>query len=67
MCGEAPHLPLQMGIAWLIAALRVANAIVLSTYFVPDEFWQHGEAAHWRAFAFGDLCVRRPPELRCCS
>lgn len=39
--------------AGAVAVLRVANAVLMATYFVPDEFWQHGEVAHLAAFGFG--------------
>ena len=35
--------------------LRVANALVVKTYFNPDEFWQGPEVAHRLAFGYGFL------------
>ncbi|CAM9736986.1 unnamed protein product [Chrysoparadoxa australica] len=34
---------------------RVLNALVVRTYFTPDEFWQGPEVAHWLAFGVGHL------------
>ena len=38
---------------WLFPALllfRVINAVIIQTFFVPDEFWQGPEVAHRVAF-----------------
>ena len=36
-------------------AFRVLNAVVLCTYWNPDEFWQGPEVAHRLAFGYGYL------------
>ncbi|KAH9252958.1 hypothetical protein BASA81_009114 [Batrachochytrium salamandrivorans] len=38
-----------------LAALRVANAVLVQTQFDPDEFWQAGEPAHLLVFGHGHL------------
>lgn len=52
---------------WLLAALllfRILNALLIKTFFVPDEFWQGPEVAHRIAFGYGYLtwewkeCIR---------
>ena len=43
---------------WLFPALllfRVINAVIIQTFFVPDEFWQGPEVAHRIAFGYGYL------------
>ena len=39
-----------LGYVWL---LRCANALVVRTYFDPDEFWQSLEVGHRMAFGYG--------------
>jgi phosphatidylinositol glycan class B len=36
-----------------LLALRAANALLLRTYFSPDEFWQAPEIAHGVVFGVG--------------
>lgn len=38
-----------------LAAFRIANALLLQTYFQPDEFWQGVEPAHAFVFGYGGL------------
>ncbi|PFX22760.1 GPI mannosyltransferase 3 [Stylophora pistillata] len=43
---------------WLFPALllfRIINALVIKTFFVPDEFWQGPEVAHRVVFGYGYL------------
>ncbi|GMH43330.1 hypothetical protein BSKO_11252 [Bryopsis sp. KO-2023] len=40
---------------WWCLAFRVFNALVVRTYFDPDEFWQGSEVAHKIAFGYGHL------------
>jgi hypothetical protein len=36
---------------WLVVGVyRVANALALGTAFVPDEYWQALEVAHYAVF-----------------
>lgn len=37
------------------ASLRVVGALVLRTYYNPDEYWQGPEVAHWLIFGTGHL------------
>lgn len=34
---------------------RIFNAVLVTSYIDPDEFWQCLEPAHWLAFSFGHL------------
>ncbi|XP_064606648.1 GPI mannosyltransferase 3-like [Liolophura sinensis] len=36
-------------------AFRTVNALLVQTYFVPDEFWQSQEVAHKMVFGYGYL------------
>ena len=38
---------------WLLL-FRILNAILIKTFFVPDEFWQGPEIAHRVVFGYGD-------------
>ncbi|XP_060065292.1 GPI mannosyltransferase 3-like [Ylistrum balloti] len=38
-----------------LIALRVCNALMIQTYFVPDEYWQSLEVAHKIVFDYGYL------------
>eukprot|EP00911_Craspedida_sp_UC1_P002894 UC1_evm7s2112 len=40
---------------FLVVALRLFNALLLSTSFVPDEYWQGPEVAHRWVFGYGHL------------
>jgi hypothetical protein len=41
---------------WLVVGVyRVANALALGTAFVPDEYWQALEVAHYAVFGY-PLC-----------
>ena len=46
-----------MGLAlWLtLLSIRVANALLLRTYFDADEYWQTVEVAHRHVFGYGWL------------
>lgn len=51
-------LPIEpMGFAlWVsLVAIRLANALLLRTYFEPDEYWQSVEVAHKHIFGYGWL------------
>ena len=38
---------------WLVVGVyRVANALALGTAFVPDEYWQALEVAHYAVFGY---------------
>ncbi len=39
----------------VLCVYRVANALVVTTYFNPDEYWQSLEVAHRAAFGYGEL------------
>lgn len=38
---------------WPLLIFRLANALVVQTYFNPDEYWQGPEIAHRMAFGYG--------------
>eukprot|EP00850_Spirogloea_muscicola_P025353 SM002824S10767 [mRNA] locus=s2824:12:1166:- [translate_table: standard] len=38
-----------------LLAFRLANAVVVRTFFNPDEYWQCTEVAHRLAFGYGEL------------
>ncbi|XP_035774460.1 GPI mannosyltransferase 3-like [Anopheles albimanus] len=40
---------------WLFLALRIASVFLVTTFFVPDEYWQSLEVAHRLAFGYGHL------------
>uniref|UniRef100_A0A182PZW1 Mannosyltransferase n=1 Tax=Anopheles farauti TaxID=69004 RepID=A0A182PZW1_9DIPT len=40
---------------WLFGAVRIASVFIVSTWFVPDEYWQSLEVAHKLAFDYGHL------------
>ncbi|KAI8926169.1 Alg9-like mannosyltransferase family-domain-containing protein [Entophlyctis helioformis] len=42
-------------ILFMMAAFRIYNAILVRTYFDPDEFWQSLEVAHEAVFGYGYL------------
>ena len=39
----------------LLCLYRATNALLVSTYFNPDEYWQSLEVAHRSAFGYGEL------------
>ncbi|PAA65696.1 hypothetical protein BOX15_Mlig033772g1, partial [Macrostomum lignano] len=45
----------ERGLFLSLVAFRCANALLLHTHFVPDEFWQSVEVAHRSAFGYGHL------------
>ncbi len=51
----------MLEILWNRAAFtlmfRIVNALALTTYWNPDEFWQGPEVAHRLAFGYGYLYV----------
>ena len=51
--GETAHL--QLGILAFLIGFRVLNALVCTTAFVPDEYWQSLEVAHRMAFGYPPL------------
>ena len=48
--GEAAHL--RRGILAALVGFRVINALVCTTAFVPDEYWQSLEVAHRMTFGY---------------
>ncbi|CAM9552462.1 unnamed protein product, partial [Discosporangium mesarthrocarpum] len=48
----------------VLITFRVLNALVVRTYFTPDEFWQGPEVAHYLAFGRGHLTWEWLPEAR---
>lgn len=36
----------------VLAVIRLINAMLIQTYFVPDEFWQSVEVAHKMVFKY---------------
>lgn len=39
---------------WIgLVVLRIFNAMIVQTYFDPDEYWQTIEVSHHRAFGYG--------------
>ena len=48
--GEAAHL--RFGILAVLIGFRVINALVCTTAFVPDEYWQSLEVAHRMTFGY---------------
>ncbi|CAM9301770.1 unnamed protein product [Choristocarpus tenellus] len=48
----------------LLVVFRVLNALVVRTYFTPDEFWQGPEVAHFLAFSRGHLTWEWLPGAR---
>lgn len=50
---------------WLVVGVyRVANALALGTAFVPDEYWQALEVAHYAVFGYGHLTWEWEHRLR---
>lgn len=43
---------------WSLVVLRILNALVMQTSFVPDEFWQSTEVAHNMVFGYGSLDLK---------
>lgn len=47
-----------MGFGWLLLALvvfRILNAVSISTFFNPDEYWQSLEIAHAAVFGYVEI------------
>uniref|UniRef100_A0A182UQ54 Mannosyltransferase n=1 Tax=Anopheles merus TaxID=30066 RepID=A0A182UQ54_ANOME len=40
---------------WFFVAVRIASVFLVTTWFVPDEYWQSLEVAHRLAFGYGHL------------
>ncbi len=40
---------------WKLILFRIINALIVDTYFNPDEFWQGPEVAHNMVFGYGHL------------
>lgn len=38
-------------------AFRTVNALLVQTFFVPDEFWQSQEVAHKMVFRWGTISI----------
>ena len=56
--GGSPSSPFQHSglLLWAVLLIfRVVNALVVDTYFNPDEFWQGPEIAHNIVFGYGHL------------
>ncbi|KAL1916428.1 uncharacterized protein VTP21DRAFT_5619 [Calcarisporiella thermophila] len=51
----APPFFLSYRLPLLLIVFRVANALVIRTQSVPDEYWQSLEVAHWVVFGYGYL------------
>ncbi|XP_072968817.1 mannosyltransferase APTG1 [Typha angustifolia] len=50
---------------WLISlAFRVSNALLVQTYFNPDEHWQSLEVAHFIVFGYGHLTWEWKQKIR---
>jgi GPI mannosyltransferase 3 len=50
---------------WLcIVVYRIANALLVQTYFNPDEYWQSVEVAHNAVFGYGELTWEWQHRLR---
>jgi hypothetical protein len=52
-----PPGPALSSVVLAVVVYRLCNALLVATYFSPDEFWQGPEVAHWIAFGTGNLCV----------
>jgi len=39
----------------LILVVRISSVFLVQTWFVPDEYWQSLEIAHWLSFGYGYL------------
>lgn len=39
----------------LILIIRISSVFLVQTWFVPDEYWQSLEIAHWLSFGYGYL------------
>ena len=48
--GEAAHL--RLGMLAVLIGFRIINALVCTTAFVPDEYWQSLEVAHRMTFGY---------------
>jgi len=55
--GKGLHGAMAGAAAWFpwVLGIRVLNALVVRTYFTPDEYWQGPEVAHHAVFGFGHL------------
>lgn len=49
------QLQLNDGAVYALLMLRLLNALLVRTYFNPDEYWQGPEVAHRVAFGYGFL------------
>ena len=49
---------------WYILAFRIVNALVVQTYFSPDEYWQSLEVAHSMVFGYGYLTWEWDEKIR---
>ena len=49
-----------------LIAFRVANAAIVQTSYVPDEYWQSLEVAHRIAFGLDTAAYLSLPPLLCC-
>src|SRR3989338_5024992 len=47
-----------------LIAFRCVNAIIVQTYFNPDEFWQSVEVAHFWVYGYGELTWEWKEQLR---
>ncbi|SCU90577.1 LAMI_0E02696g1_1 [Lachancea mirantina] len=47
-----------------LVIIRTVNALVISSYFQADEFWQSLEPAHWKAFGYGEITWEWENKLR---
>jgi phosphatidylinositol glycan class B len=50
------EVPLALGLLFAgLCLFRTLNALLVQTYFNPDEYWQGPEVAHHMAFGYGHL------------
>jgi len=54
----------RWGLFCSLALFRVCDALAVSTYFNPDEYWQSLEVAHRLSFGYGVLTWEWERELR---
>ena len=52
---RAPPESLLTRVLFALVLFRVANTLLVQSYFNPDEFWQGPEVAHRIAFGYGHL------------
>ena len=50
LCSKSPSL-----LTSFVVLFRLSSVLLVQTWFVPDEYWQSVEVAHYLAFGYGHL------------